>query len=765
MSSSLSSGKLLALSISKSPFLVLALLLLMVLQATPIPNVRATHPTDLWRPYGPHIGKALIQVYADDLAEFNDFEIGNLDLTDTQVAPGNEVSYSQNPDFHLTEPIGEFGMFDIQFNQANSFWGIPFGFGNSQSGIEIRMAFAHLLDKNSFIAGPALGGRAQKIDDPVPPAEGLATANTAAWDPVHPGTVSAFNLAADAGGVAAPGSPDFLAARDHLLRVRNAAGALVFFDNNNDGVIDNPPTTKITFYIRSDHPPRLELGTALAHAIESLFGGADVVDEQFANIVQVSDFVFRTSPATTDWHIYTGGWRLGAFWDHLFALYDSKFASNLCGGKKSQFAQNYVFVCMPDFDTQVEASIGATSFSQSAASALNAMNIFGQRVATIPVYSAAGRAVYRAGWGGAVNQLGVGPSNPWSLLNMRPDGTRGDVPAIPDTLRWGFKQGTNTLNIFHAQTLWEFFILLEIYDSLLAQNPRNAGQLFDWMTIKHFQYVNAAPSDIGYQRPAGSNTTLRFVLRNNVFWQDGVQLTSQDVKFSILNYRDIPSANLFPTVALVVDVVAVTPRIVDVHLSGLSIFNELNIGGLPIIPKHVWDTDNDGFADFDKIDLSYDPLSSGGLIGSGPFVCKHRDTGQVGGGCSENADGSLGGQNIAVGGRFLLTKYDFSSSLGRQHQYFRSTGNWPTSLSGNFQEFSWSDVNNDGKVNILDIASVALCFDQLPVGACAYWNKPIGTDPAKVDIGELSTVASRFEETWTGPFAWGTLNDIDTFTP
>ena len=86
-------------------------------------------------------------------------------------------------------------------------------------------------------------------------------------------------------------------------------------------------------------------------------------------------------------------------------------------------------------------------------------------------------------------------------------------------------------------------------------------------------------------------------------------------------------------------------------------------------------------------------------------------------------------------------------------------------MSGNFQEFSWSDVSDDAKVDILDVASVALCFDQAPVGACEYWNKPVGNDPNKVDIGELAVVASRFEETWTGPFQWTQLNDIDAFAP
>ena len=560
------------------PFAVIPIVLLVLLQGGYLPSAYATHPTDLWKPSGPYMGKILVQVYADELAEFNDFEAGNLDLTDWPVNPNLEVRYGSNPAMHLTSPVGELGMFDIEFNQANTYWGIPFDYGTSPSGVEMRKAFAHLLDKDSFLTDSSVQGRGQKLDNPVPPAQGLGTPNTAAWDSLHPGTISAYNLAGDSGGVAAPGSPDFCAARDHLLQVRSTSGTQVFFDANSDCIIDSPPATQLTFYIRNDHQPRLELGTALARAIESIFGGADVINEQFANIQQVADFVFKTAPGTTDWHIYTGGWSLGAFWDHLYALYHSKFASNECGGKRSSFAQNYIFLCLPSFDVESEASILANSFTSSAASALNALDIFGRQVGTIPVYSSAGRFVYKAGWGGVVNQLGHGTSNIFSLLNMRPDGSRGDVPAIPDTIRWGFKQGTLRLNIFHAQTLWEFFILGEIYDSLLAQNPRNAGQLMDWMTTRHQQFVNPTAAQLGYTPPAGSTTSLRFFLRNNIFWHDGVPLRAEDVRFTILNYRDVPSANLFPQVSLVVDVTVVSPLIVDVHLAGTSIFHELNIG-------------------------------------------------------------------------------------------------------------------------------------------------------------------------------------------
>lgn len=749
---------------SRTSLAILVSTLILVASVVPLP-VQATHQTDPWRPYGPHIQQILVSVFGAESAEFAAFENGDLDLTDWPVFASKEPIYAADSNFHLTPGVAEFGFFDVEFNLAQSFWGISFqenrgsdGFDSpstkqpTQAGLEIRKAFAHLIDKESFIADSSLQGRGERIDSPVPTAQGLVNPDTGPWDSLHPSTVSAYNIAPDPGGFPAVGSLDFRAARDHLLQVRNSQGQQVFFDANNDGIIDNPPQSRLVFYIRSDHPPRLEMGLGLAAAVEALFGGADVVDERPVNIVQATPVVFLTGEPF-DWHMYTGGWRLGPFWDHLWALYHSQFASSMCGGAFSDFTVNYIFSCTPLLDQRTSDTIFSTTLAGSSISATSALDTFGRNVVTIPVYSPTSRFVYRAGWTGMIDQVGIGPANTWTLLNGRPDGSR--PPAIPDTLRWGFKQGTSRLNMFHSQTLWEFFILNAIYDSMLIQNPRNPLQLIDWMTTGHRTFVNPSSSELGYNPPAGTETSLRFFLRNNLAWHDGTPFTSDDVKFSILSYRDVPSANLAPSVANVVEVTVLNPTVVDVHLIGVSAFHELNIGLIPIIPRHLWDTHGptvndppDGFPDLEKTALTFDAMESGILVGSGPFKCLDLDSGQPGGSCSQTGIGDKGGQSI-VDGRFLLTRSD---------SYMRSLGN--------FAEFSWADQTNDALVNIVDIAGAALCFDQPATGSCAYWERPsVGIDPTRVDIGEIAAVASRFEETYVSPFLWSQVTDIDAFTP
>src|SRR6266699_6956495 len=113
------------------------------------------------------------------------------------------------------------------------------------------------------------------------------------------------------------------------------------------------------------------------------------------------------------------------------------------------------------------------------------------------------------------------------------------------------KQGTDTVNIYDATTLWDFFPLGEIYDSLLVQNPLDPSQLMVW-TARSISVLS--PSQLGYTPPAGTVESLRFSLRSDIYWQDGFKLTANDVKFTILSYRDVPAANFQSYVNTVVDV-------------------------------------------------------------------------------------------------------------------------------------------------------------------------------------------------------------------
>src|SRR5438309_11179077 len=105
------------------------------------------------------------------------------------------------------------------------------------------------------------------------------------------------------------------------------------------------------------------------------------------------------------------------------------------------------------------------------------------------------------------------------------------------TLRWGQASGTDQLNIFTAQTNEEFSVLGEVYDKLFSSSPVQPGNVFCWICDSYFTTIDA-----------NGNEHFLVELRQNLRFQDGASMTAWDVKFSLLNLRDHPSAagrNLF----------------------------------------------------------------------------------------------------------------------------------------------------------------------------------------------------------------------------
>ncbi len=521
------------------------------------------------------------------------------------------------------------------------------------------------------------------------------------------------------------------------------------------------PTGTITMYIRTN-APRKAFGQIIADSINFLFGtpnnGGTVLygtntSPTYFSISQIANIIFGDGSAPNGWNIYTGGFVLSPTPDHLYSLYDSSFSGGICGGPVEQFPNDYVFYCNPQYDTEVAAGEFATSLANADAFFSNAALIAHQTVMTIPVYSLLDQFVALNGWNyqqctgtpcantGAslVNVLGHGLQIGFqTLLNMRT--VPGYVPSnpiytpgggTPGLIRRGFSQSTDNLSPFQATTLWDFEVISQVYDTMLNLNPLTGGangQLVDWMTTTHTTSFNPNEvSCIGSSCVTGTTTQI-WHLRNDLYFQDGTPVTANDVAYTIIAYRDIPSANFGPSVASVATATGLdcgpgqACKTVQVKLQNQSPFYELNIGSLPIIPQHIWapicgnppnpasQCGNPGF----------DPMAAGIFIGSGPWVCKNLNTGAIGGSCTQTANGNIGGQAVDVNGRILLTA---------NPNYMRG----PTNLQGSsLQKLSWADKNDDGIVNIQDLAAAAACYGLgagstgplCSSGQQAYWANP-----------------------------------------
>lgn len=670
----------------------------------------------------------------------------------------------------------------------------------TEAGRQVRKALAHLIDKATFVADTPLcqGGRCVAVDDQIPAAvclegETAATEPTVepcstlaqrnAWESAalslpHFSTAAcpadivgtaqtpcAYHEAAGP-GLGAPSVADKIAACEHLLAAgltlnNGASGSAALAscatvaDSDSLGLeFSFPSNGQLVFAIRSDDARRTQLGTAMADALDSLFekpGGTPVVFRQFGNIAALGATVFLSSP-DTDYGLYTGGWGLGLDATHIFPLYDSEFASDFCGGTPSLFNLNYGFYCSNAFDIQTEqGTFGALSLGAFNAPHREASNIAGNDVMTIPAYSRASRTLVADSWDGSVHVKGDGYANTFNWFNMRqnpsfvstggrglpnpgPDGIRG---TADDILRVGFRQGTSKLNIFHAGTVWESYIIFNILDSPAGANPRALTNPFFEPYETHLLSVTEEFNTKGADQIEGNAddelvTVLNLVFRGDITFHDGVQETAEDFLRTGLALRDVPQGG-FGGAAIWAPLLSSSLPIpgsncgnlcVQLVLTGQSFLHKFNIIlGTPILPLHLWDAgadgtpntgdagEGDGFicsalaigscaglpAD-GTTDINYDPMANKIMVGSNAFMClgpgpdgvRGTSDDNVGGSCSETAAGVLGGQSITTNGRFLLTRYD---------AYPYSS---PQITGTKLHNLAIADVDNDWQVDVVD---------------------------------------------------------------
>lgn len=734
-----------------------------------------------WRPYGPYVREVQVSVFLNEALELDAFEQGQLDWFDWIISPGEVQPLVINPDALVSPPVPESSLFWLAINHHASIFGIAqqrprtdFAtidddrFDGLQSlmepteaGIHVRQAITHVIDRASFArdAPGCTGGSCVALDDPIsalvclqgtrpttdPQVEPCTTlAQRQVWDTLHitcpagSTTPCAYKVATGPGG-GVPSEADLQAAREHL----SAAGLA---DTDGDGRFDWPGS-QIIFAIRNDDSRRLHLGTVMADALDSIFetgpNGEPVVNRIFGGIVALGQRVLLTEPAD-DWHLYTNAGSGGLLADDLYVRYDSAFASDVCGGDRVLLTLNHGFYCNPAFDEPAERGFfRALTVLDVVAANREAADIAGKTVLNIPAYTRAHRTIVHNGWDGVVNVKGDGFLSSFNWLNMRQKPSYCSTPPNCDflgppgggnleLLRAGFRQGTSTLNIFHAGTFWESHILFNILDSPGGFNPRGTRPFVDQYE-KSTTQIREEFNDFGADQVPGNTdddpvTVLELVFRNDLLFHDGLQLTARDLLASGLAYRDVPAQGfgLGHAWSSLLDAQVPIPGSNCGNLCIRLVFRDhafqhkQNVLLTPILPLHLWDAgadgvpntsdagEGDGFicsglrlgscigrATDRTTDINFDPMVAGIMVGHGPFMCLNLATGRPGGSCSRTALGIIGGQRIGSGGGFTLTPFD---------EYVYGS---PTVLpveSTPLGRFTLADVNKDWKIDVVDFA-------------------------------------------------------------
>jgi ABC-type transport system substrate-binding protein len=555
--------------------------------------------TTAYEKFGPRARKLLYKLYADDTAEFAALKAGDIDIVDWPLPKVEYDDITANYPGIATVSYGaEYGIFILDLNSNNNeFLGNPPDsaysnpvYPNPMSDVDLRRAIGYLVDRDAYIADPALGaGFALPMYTamPIPNAKYLLDVygNTSipwAWE-YNP---AAANATLDAGGFGT-------------------------FDGEGYRKWDETGTTAVLkFYIRSDHPGRNMIGDKLAIELEKVRLKAELnyatSGECFVEVMVGKNF-----------HMYTGGWSLGSTPDHLILWsWDYYWHPGFCydyGGHND-----------PDFNAAAAGIMYANTQDEAVEYAMMAQWAQANQVLGIPLYCVSGMKAYSktyvgpeapytgVNWVGVGNVPGAGIDNGYTFINMHPEGHPTST-AADMTIRYGMKvPEIKQLNPIYASWLYDWNVLGQVYfDSLLATEQYDPANIYNWFT-EDFELST-------YEHPTlGTCSRVRFSLRDDLWWQDGTPVTMADIYYTYVEIKNDLEANGYPppwwwsNVESILSFSVIDPYNFEVLLEVKSFWAIYWVGFNIILPKHIWKPIIDTG---DPQAFQPDP----GLIASGPW--------------------------------------------------------------------------------------------------------------------------------------------------
>src|SRR6266581_6693933 len=784
---------------------------------------------EYWVPAGAAEDTFQATIFTDESSEFTNIQTSSpsIDLTDWPLTPDLTGPFTTSPNFLITSTISAAGNFEVEFMLAANFWGVSMNFGNSTAGINVRQGIWHVLDTAKFAsAEPALAGQAVALDSPNPSDNvgGLLPVNPCNWDSAFPETFSncsnppagglAYHLgtAAGAGGFVwnqAPGSADLNAAAQHFVTAGIATGfnpTTSVLTGISSAALSNP----VNFFIRNDNTPRLDLGNSMAEQICYLFTGAYTVPCGYLTVTRgpitaFPGFTTSTTAVNLSWGMYTAAFGSVAgplpFDSTFYFIYNSQFVSGIpaiksptgpCSASSvpTVSAPDYMYVCDPVYDSLTNQMEFASSLSSALSFGAQAETRFGNHAYTIEVFQQNEQFGYQNnGWIRADNNAGSGLPNFWTWLNAW-----NPSPVVPGTLRQGFKQTTSSVSPFIDSTVWDAYIVGNIYDSLAVTNPTSGGQLIYWMALSVNQLPN---SGLTYTPPGPScsvdptkctTQTFRFTLRSDMFFQDGRKVTSFDVAFS---YLSLMAAGAYQSAGLapITGITILSSSQLDINLSSVGPFTLNSLTSPTVMPGRYWT--NAGAASWDagvttcttigaacypaqytlttragpvactytctfpatnmnpnpsQISGSYDPIAAGVLIGSGPWECKGSNG--LGSGCV-----SIACPPGPCPNSYTLTRFGkgVAPASSISSIYFRS--------GGNLALWTWSLDTGDATHDFLNYSIIAICFGTTSPN-CSHWMMGIGgcggtlTSPCTIGLQQVAIVNRFVGLNWVAPYNW-----------
>jgi len=639
-------------------------------------SVPVTAPTGSgYEMFGPRVDNILIRIFQGRDTEFGAFYSGDpataIDIIDWPLDQGTYQKLRAEPDKFVTADLTSYDMYNLEMQCLK--W--------PTSDVNVRRAIACLINKEKFFTTQLKSFSGVLLDTPIAPEwTTWFNDNTEKW---------VFN-------------------RTRAAEILTKAG---YYDDDGDpqreyhnstGRYELPP---LKFYIRDDDPDRLAFGQS--YLLPELLGVGLPVESHIAPKTTCWEAVMKYP---YDYNLYTGGWGPWRDPDYLYDMYNSKFGIDWYNAKRD-WCNNYVFFTNSTFDNWSNQLKFAATQELAEEPCMRCQEILMDQVPMVPGWHSAGALAYRknymgdetpyAGrpWTGMVNTvvisgMGVaGLNGLWSFVNAHTEGyERGG------TIRYGFMNPADVYNPVHADFYWDWEVLNKIYDFLISSDPVDpAGIDIPWMA-KGWSIGTWHPT------PTTTATNITLSLYDNILWHDNVKFNAQDVNFTLYYHRAAYSPLFYPYVLDWDHCVIHDDYTVTVYYKVQSVWALHWLGGVPIIPKHIWEkiapANSRTGGEFE---------TTGKLTGSGPFRFVSKSPQSILLAANPTYFRKLIRPDYYTTGQPIPTQDgdvdadDFGMAVGHYGCKYIA-GAWPHPVD------QWADVNKDRQVELDDIMEIAVRF-------------------------------------------------------
>jgi peptide/nickel transport system substrate-binding protein len=326
-----------------------------------------------------------------------------------------------------------------------------------------------------------------------------------------------------------------------------------------DGIIITPDgeklkPMKLLSPTASSAPTSAEIGNLAAEAMRTL--GIPIESEPM-------DFSAMLSRLDRhDFDAVVHAWSLTRDPDSLFAFYHSSMSVqggyNISGMSDTKLDE--VLLELRDAPDESTAR-GAVS---------EALILLSDLVPSVPIYSRYSIAAVNKSWNGVYASERTTADNFWTLTGMTPS----DGKMRP--VYWSLPDEPRSLNPIVASSAYDWMVMGHIYDTLIAVHPDTFEDI-PWLASQ-WEVKNE-----------DGKTVLEFKVRDDVKWHDGKPLTINDVINTINYLKEIEAPRFYDSVKDIESVTSSEPNTVVIKFTKTSYWNLHNIGGLPIMPKHILD--------------------------------------------------------------------------------------------------------------------------------------------------------------------------------